>query len=279
MIRAVDLRCGYGGREVLHGVSLILRPGCISGLLGPNGSGKTTLMLALAGVLPLMDGQVLVSSGGVETTMHDLPARKRARLVASVPQRMDLAFALRCSSLVLMGRFAHGSTLAGPGREDRLKALDAMRATGVEHLWDRPSDAVSGGELQRVLVARALVQESDVLLLDEPTASMDLAGTIHLFDLLRDLAGQGKAVLCAMHDLNLAALYCDDLLFLKNGHTAGAGPVKDVFDECTLTDIYGTDIRVGSHPVTGAPQAHFVPGGAAHAADAAAGDCKDGAGC
>jgi len=267
VIRAEAVRCGYGRAEVLHGVALDVAPGGVTGLLGPNGSGKTTLLLALAGVLPLLGGRVLVAGpagqggapGGV-ADMHTLPARRRAQLVACVPQRLDMAFALRCSSLVLMGRFAHGSALAGPSEADRRAAREAMRATGVEHLWDRPADAVSGGELQRVLVARALAQEAPAMLLDEPSASLDLAATIRLFDLLRALAGQGRAVLCAMHDLNLAALYCDALVFLKDGCVAATGPVKDVFHERTLSDIYGTDIRVGPHPATGAPQAHFVPG-------------------
>lgn len=260
MIRAEAVRCGYGRTQVLHGVSLDVPCGGVTGLLGPNGSGKTTLVLALAGVLPLSGGRVAVAGEGARADMHALPARRRAQLVACVPQRLDMAFALRCSTLVLMGRFAHASALAEPGEADRRIAREAMRATGVEHLWDRPADAVSGGELQRVLLARALAQQAPAMLLDEPSASLDLAATIRLFDLLRGLAGQGRAVLCAMHDLNLAALYCDALVFLKDGRVAAAGPVKDVFHERTLSDIYGTDIRVGAHPLTSAPQAHFVPG-------------------
>lgn len=271
MIEARDIRVGYGGNEVLHGVSVGLAKGRITGLLGPNGSGKTTLMRAMAAVLPLMSGEVSVRMhDGTETAMHSLGARDRARLVAGVPQRMDTTFALRCSTVVLMGRFAHQGVLGGTSPEDREAAREAMRATGVEHLWDRSCDAVSGGELQRVLFARALAQEADAMLLDEPTASMDLAGTVRLFDLLSVLAGQGKAVMCAMHDLNLAALYCDELVFLKEGLVAGAGPVQDVFNERTLTDIYGTDIRVAEHPATGAPQAHFVPGACAPGASVAA---------
>jgi iron complex transport system ATP-binding protein len=283
VIRAEAVRCGYGRAEVLHGVSLDVAPGGLTGLLGPNGSGKTTLLLALAGVLPLSGGRVTVEEAGegaaARADMHALPARRRARLVACVPQRLDMAFALRCSTLVLMGRFAHGPALAGPGEADRRAAREAMRATGVEHLWDRPADAVSGGELQRVLLARALAQETPAMLLDEPSASLDMAATIRLFDLLRTLAGQGRAVLCAMHDLNLAALYCDTLVFLKDGRVACAGPVKDVFHERTLSDIYGTDIRVGAHPLTGAPQAHFVPGAGPGAGGAAGGGPGPGGDC
>jgi len=271
VIRAEAVRCGYGRTQVLHGVSLDVAAGGVTGLLGPNGSGKTTLLLALAGILPLLGGRVAVAARGGEADMHALPARRRARLVACVPQRLDMAFALRCSTLVLMGRFVHGSPLAGPDAADRRAAREAMRATGVEHLWDRPADAVSGGELQRVLLARALAQQAPALLLDEPSASLDLAAAVRLFDLLRGLAGRGRAVLCAMHDLNLAALYCDALVFLKDGRVACAGPVKDVFHERTLSEIYGTDIRVGPHPVTGGPQAHFVPGAAGGGAGPGAG--------
>jgi iron complex transport system ATP-binding protein len=136
-----------------------------------------------------------------------------------------------------------------------------MRATGCAHLADRPADAVSGGELQRVLIARALAQDADVLLLDEPAASLDLAATTALFDLLRARAARG-AVLCAVHDLNLAALYCDRLVFLKDGTVAAEGPTDAVFTEDVLGRVYGVPLRVGPHPAPetgGAPQAHFVP--------------------
>lgn len=251
---------GHAARPVLRDVSLALEPGKLLGLLGPNGSGKTTLVSALTGVLRPMAGDVRWIGEGEPKDVYAMPARERARRIACVPQRAETIFALTCSSVVLMGRYAHQGLLGRASDEDRDIALASMRKAGVEALWDRPADQVSGGEFQRVLFARALAQKADVLLLDEPTASMDMAGTVALFDLVREMADAGRAALVAVHDLNLAALYCDELHFLKDGELAVSGPVDEVFGEGTLSGIYGTRIQVAPHPGTGVPQAHWVPG-------------------
>ncbi|WP_461209564.1 ABC transporter ATP-binding protein [Desulfocurvus sp. DL9XJH121] len=260
MIRAEHLSCAHQGRTVLSGVDLRLGPGTITGLLGPNGSGKTTLLSTLSGVLAPAAGRVLWTGPGEQCEVHSMAPRQRARRIACVPQRAETTFALRCSSVVLMGRYAHQGLLGRASDRDIAVAREALRLAGVPGLWDRPVDQISGGEFQRVLVARALAQEAEVLLLDEPTASMDMAGTVALFDLLRELADAGRAALVAVHDLNLAALYCDELHFLKDGVVAVSGKVEEVFDADTLTRIYGTRIQVAPHPGTGAPQAHWVPG-------------------
>lgn len=265
MIRATGLGCAQGGRQVLRNVHLVLRPGEIAGLLGSNGSGKTTLISTLAGILPPTAGQV--TYGEDRADVHALSARERARRIACVPQRAETTFALRCSSVVLMGRWAHQrGWLASDSPLDQELARNCMRQAGVEALWDRPVDQISGGELQRVLFARALAQQAGTLLLDEPTASMDLAGTVALFDLVRELALAGTSALIAVHDINLAALYCEQLYFLKDGCVAAHGPTREVFNEQTLSHIFGTRVLVGPHPGTGAPQAHFVPGGSSVAA-------------
>jgi iron complex transport system ATP-binding protein len=271
MIRAADLHCGYGpkGPEVLRGVSLRVERGEMAALLGPNGSGKTTLLSALAGTLRPRSGRVELAGRDAA----GLRPRERARLAAAVPQRAESAFPLSCLSVVLMGRYAHLGLLGAYGPEDLAAAERAMVRTGCLHLRERPVDAVSGGEFQRVLLARALTQDTDILLLDEPTASLDVAATLDVLDLLRARAESGGAVLLALHDLNLAALYCGRLIFLQGGAVACAGATEDVFNEQTLASIYGADVRVAPHPVTGAPQAHFVPRGATgpgHAAGAAA---------
>lgn len=259
MIRAENLCCANGGRRVLADVNFSLRPGEVAGLLGPNGSGKTTLLSTLAGILAPASGRVSFESDGAD--VHAMNARERARRIACVPQRAETTFALRCASVVLMGRYAHHGGWWGADSPRDLEAARAgLRLAGVEHLWDRPVDEISGGELQRVLFARALAQETDILLLDEPTASMDLAGTVALFDLVRDMAAKGASALVAVHDVNLAALYCDRLYFLKDGRVAAQGPTDEVFDEATLSHVFGTPVLVGPHPGTGAPQAHFVPG-------------------
>jgi iron complex transport system ATP-binding protein len=166
--------------------------------------------------------------------------------------------------LVLMGRFAHAGTLSGYGPEDHDAADGALREAGAAELAGRMASELSGGELQRVLLARALAQGKGVLLLDEATSAMDLARRVASFDLLARLAGEGSAILTAMHDLNLAALYCPRLVFLKAGRVVLDGPTREIFTEANLKDIYETDLRVAAHPVTGAPQAHLVPGAAVH---------------
>ena len=145
---------------------------------------------------------------------------------------------------------------------DREVAGRAMEETGCGGLRDRPVDAVSGGEFQRVLMARALAQETRILLLDEPAASLDIAATIQVFDLLRLKCGAGGTVVCAVHDLNLAALYCDRLVFIKDGRVVCEGRTEEVFCEAVLADVFGTAVEVSRHPRTGAPQVLFVPGGA-----------------
>lgn len=264
MIRVQNLNAAYGNKPVLKDISFSLPAGTLTGLLGPNGSGKTTLMSVAAGVLPAQSGTMEISVKDRAENLLGMSAKERARRIAFVPQKALTSFPLKCSSVVLMGRYPHLPTFGGYGREDVLIARKAMARAGVEHLWDRPTDAVSGGEFQRVLFARALAQGTDVMFLDEPSASLDMAGTVRLFDMLRETADAGGLVFAAVHDLNLAALYCDRLVFLKEGKIAGMGATGKVFNEETLSEIYGTDVRIVPHPVTGVPQAHMVPRHARH---------------
>lgn len=261
MIRARSLSCGYGGhasRAVLRGVDLHVARGELVGLCGPNGAGKSTLIAALAGLLAPREGRVELA--GLD--ISELSARQRARLVSCAPQRLEAPAGFTVRELVLMGRFAHADVLSGYAPEDREAAEGALREAGAGELAGRMASELSGGELQRVLLARALAQGRNILLLDEATSAMDLARRVASFDLLARLAGGGSAILTATHDLNLAALYCPRLVFLKAGRVALDGPTKDIFTETNLKDIYETDLRVAAHPVTGAPQAHLVPGAA-----------------
>jgi iron complex transport system ATP-binding protein len=264
MIRARGLTCGYGGRPVLHGVDLRLAPGEFAALLGPNGSGKTTLLSALAGIVRPMDGAVELG----DRDISGLSARERARLVSCVPQSASAPAGFTVRELVLMGRFAHTGLLGGYGPQDEEAALAALVDAGCAELAQRQAAELSGGEWQRVLLARALCQGRNALLLDEATSALDLARRVEAFDLLSRVNAGGGTILVAVHDLNLAALYCPRLIFLKGGRVVLDGPARDVFTEANLKDIYATDIRVAPHPVTGAPQAHLVPGAgpAAHTA-------------
>lgn len=257
MIEVESLHCGYGNQEVLIGVSLLVKPGETVGVLGPNGSGKSTLFLALAGVLPIRSGSIRISG-------HQISGRDPlwiARRVASVPQNSQVAFPFKCLSLVLMGRYPHLDGWGGYAQHDMDVALKTMDDMRIVHLAPRSIREVSGGEGQMVTIARALAQDAEILLLDEATSNLDVARKIQVFDLLTAQARQDRTIMCVMHDLNLAALYCERLVFMKNGKIVAEGKTEEVFDARNLSEIYETEIRVSKHPVNGAPQAHFVPRG------------------
>lgn len=258
MIQADKLTCAYGRRMVLHGVDLRLARGEFAALLGPNGAGKSTLLKALAGLLPSDSGSVALAG----RDLRALPARERARLASCVPQKAFVPQGVSVRELVGMGRFAHAGWLGLEGPEDVEAREAALADARCLDLAEREAATLSGGELQRVLLARALCQGREILLLDEPAAALDPARRVEVFDLLSGLNRTGATILAAVHDLNLAALYCPRLIFLKNGRVALDGPANDVFTETNLKDIYGIDFKLAPHPVTGAPQAHLVPGGA-----------------
>jgi iron complex transport system ATP-binding protein len=265
MIRVSGLVCGYGPREALRGIDLCIARGELVGLLGPNGSGKTTLLMAIAGLLPARAGKVEVNGADVA----GLSPRQRALALSCVPQRAEAPAGFTVRELVRMGRFAHTGLLSGllsdHGPEDEAAVEAALRDARAGELAERQAAELSGGEFQRVLIARALAQGRETLLLDEAVSALDMARRVEAYDLLAALHRAGSTILTAVHDLNLAALYCPRLVFLKNGRIALDGPTTEVFTETNLKDIYETDIRVAAHPVTGAPQAHLVPGACAAA--------------
>lgn len=256
MIELRGVHAGYGRQEVLRGIDLRLDPGEFVGLLGPNGSGKTTLLLALCRVLPCRSGQIVVQGRDI----RDLSSKTLARAVASVPQRFAVPEGMTVRSLVLMGRYPHHSFWEGDSPKDEALAWQAMQDAGVASLADRRAGELSGGELQRVLLARALAQAAPALLLDEVVANLDIAARVQVCERLASRAKLGAAILAVLHDINLAALYCDRLIFLKQGRIAIDGPTEIVFTAETLREIYETDIAVVPHPVTGRPQAHVLPG-------------------
>jgi iron complex transport system ATP-binding protein len=257
VIRCRDLTSGYRGRAVLGGLSLTVAAGEMVGILGPNGAGKTTLLMALSGVLSPGAGTVALAGRDLAA----LTDRQRARLVAAVPQRGENAGELAVRSVVLMGRYPYLGFLGGYGPEDHRAAEAAMEAVGLGELAGRRLHELSGGEFQRVLAARALAQESGILLLDEASASLDIARKMDLYRLLAARNAAGVTILAALHDINLAALFCRRLVFLKNGRIEADGPTAEVFTQQTLSRIYETDIIVIAHPQTGAPQALAAGGG------------------
>ena len=251
VLRIAGVRAGYGGQSVLHEAGFTLHAGECAALLGPNGSGKTTLLRTLSGVLAPQAGAIEIQGRPLAT----LKPRERARMVAVVPQRGQLPQGLTARQMVLLGRFAHLSWLGAYGREDYAAADRALEETGAAPLAHRRLTELSGGELQRVLLARALAQESPLLLLDELAAGLDWARMVDLFNLLERRRAAGACVFMAVHDCNLAALYATRLMGLRDGNLVFDGPVAKVFTEENLGALYNIPICVLPHPRWGLPQA------------------------
>lgn len=256
VLEASGLVCEYGGATALREASLSLQAGEFVGLLGPNGSGKSTFIKALSGVLAPAAGSVLLS--GKELARYS--PRERARLVACVPQRGEAPDGMTVEDIVMLGRYAHLGFWHGPGKGDRAAVRRALEDTDIISLAGRRAGAVSGGELQRAFLARALAQEAKVLLLDEPVSGLDPAHAVTACDVLAGRSRQNVAVLMASHDLNLAALYCSRLVFLEKGRIITQGPTHQVFCKEVLEKVYGTSVVITEHPVSGAPQALLLSG-------------------
>jgi iron complex transport system ATP-binding protein len=238
---ARDVEFGYGGTFRLAGVSFEVADGEIMGLVGPNSSGKTTLLRLLSKVHAPDRGEIRFRGRPLGAVGRlDL-----ARNVAVVPQEEQLAFPVSVEELVLMGRFPRGNGRLFEGPSDLAQAREAMALAGVLELGDHSVDTLAGGERQRALLARALAQEPQVLLLDEPTSHLDLLHQRHLVQLLRRLNHErGTTVIFVSHDLNLAAELADRLLLLSNGRVVRLGPPGEVLDAAVLEQAYGCPVWV-----------------------------------
>jgi iron complex transport system ATP-binding protein len=255
VIRLEGVHAGYGPAEVLRGIDLTFASGEMVGLLGPNGSGKTTLVKVMSGALSPRAGRVELEG---RPLAHFSP-RQRARRLAVVPQRFEPSAELTAGELVLHGRYPYLSFFGAYASTDHEAAQKAMKATATVPFAHRPLTALSGGEVKRVLVARALAQATPALILDEAVSELDLARSVEICELLACLNSGGRLVIMALHDVNLAALFCRRLVFIKNGRVAVDGPTAEVFTATILSDIYDTDIIVTRHPVLDVPQAHLLP--------------------
>ncbi|NLD58481.1 MAG: ABC transporter ATP-binding protein [Clostridiales bacterium] len=247
ILRAEELRFAFpGGAELIRGVTLCCAPGELLALLGPNGSGKTTLVRLLTGGLRPSSGRATLDGRPIAS----LSPRRLARAVALVPQSSAPPEGFTALDVVLMGRHPHLPRFAREGARDIEIARASMERTGVGGLADRPARTLSGGEWQRVLIARALCQEPRVLLLDEPVANLDIRYQLEVLRLLAALARGGLAVVAVMHDVNLAARFSDRLAVLKDGRLLASGAPREVMTEALLADAYGVSGRVfpGAYP-------------------------------
>ncbi|MFZ5624702.1 MAG: ABC transporter ATP-binding protein [Gemmatimonadota bacterium] len=240
MARDVAVRYpGQAGRA-LDGVNLSVRDGEMVAVVGPNGGGKTTLLRALLGLVPLERGEALLDGRPVGSYRREEIARR----VGVVSQREETVFPLRAEELVTLGRYAHLGPLAPVGEADRDAVRQAMVRCDVWQLRDRRVDTLSGGEWQRVRVARALAQEPRALVLDEPTAALDVRYEMEVFELVHQLAQDGLAVLCVTHHLNLAARYADRLVLLAGGRVVAEGTPGEVLTAEVVSRVFGWPVAV-----------------------------------
>ena len=241
---AEDVRVGYGAREVLRGVSCELAAGELVAVVGPNGAGKTTLARALGGLIAPTGGRV--RAFGLDPART--PRRQLARRLAYLPQRYQLAFPFTVGEVVLMGRYARRGAFRLESAADVAAARDAMARCDVAGLENRRFDAISGGEQRRTLLAQALCQEAEVLLLDEPTAALDPAHARALFTALRAGCERGAGALAITHDLNAAVRWADRLIVLDDGRVAAAGVPAEVLASPAAARAFEIDIHVGRLP-------------------------------
>ncbi|NYI70470.1 iron complex transport system ATP-binding protein [Naumannella cuiyingiana] len=237
---------------ILHGIDLRIGTGEVCAVVGPNGSGKSTLLRAIYGALRPSAGSAVLDGDDLAR----LPRAEAARRVGVVGQAAGGGFDFTAREMVLLGRTPHLGTFDRPGPADHAIAEDAMRRTGCAQFADRPLSTLSGGEAQRVLIARALAQQPILLLLDEPTNHLDPRHQLELLTLLR---GSGPTVLVALHSLDLAAQYADQLAIMDSGRLVDAGPPHAVLTDATLRRVFGVSGGFVTDPVTGAPRLLLRP--------------------
>jgi iron complex transport system ATP-binding protein len=252
IVSVQDVSFAYGREttrsSVLTGVSIDVPPGSIVGLLGPNGSGKTTLLRLMSGVLKPDTGAIQIDGAPIAS----LARRELARRLAVVPQETRTPFDFSVLDIVLMGRYPHLGPFELEGADDVEQARLALDATGTAALEHRAFATLSGGEKQRVIIAGALAQASQILLLDEPTAALDLRYQLEILTLLRTLnVERGITIVVSTHDLNFAAALCHSIVLLKDGRVLAQGATRDVLTSVNVRALYDVDVDVNFHPRAG----------------------------
>ncbi|MEW5717752.1 MAG: ABC transporter ATP-binding protein [Chloroflexota bacterium] len=237
-----DLRFGYAKKSptVLQGLSLDIPPGAVTAILGPNGAGKTTLLRIILGLLAPQAGKISIDG----QPQKEYSRQQMSRLIGLVPQSEYVPFDFSVLEFVLLGRAPYLSPLEMPGETDRQIALEALRAIGLEHLQDRPTPSLSGGERQLAMVARALAQKPRILLLDEPTSHLDLGNRDRILGVLRALARDGVTIVFTTHDPNLVAATADYVVLMRRGALLAAGALAATLTAENLSATYGIPVQV-----------------------------------
>lgn len=241
----------YNAGWILKNISCDIRKGEFLGIIGPNGSGKTTLLKVIDGILKPQEGGMRINGISGNTIRREA----LAKTIAVVAQDFQMVFPVSVHEMVLMGRAPHLNKWRFEGEADFRIACEAMEMTDTLHLKDRGMSALSGGEQQRVLIARALAQQPQILLLDEPTAFLDIKHQIDFFDLVRFLnKNRTLTVVAVTHDINLASLYCDRIILMRDGQIHCLGSPEEVIVEKNIQDVYETSVAIDKSPATGRPR-------------------------
>ncbi|GAA1486320.1 ABC transporter ATP-binding protein [Brachybacterium fresconis] len=268
-LTAASLSVGYADRTVIDGLDLELLPGRVTAIVGANACGKSTLLRSMSRLLTPRHGQVLLDGQQV----HRMPAKKLARLLGLLPQSPLTPEGITVADLVGRGRHPHQGILSRWSTSDDEAVAAALDTTRTADLADRPVDELSGGQRQRVWIAMALAQDTDLLLLDEPTTFLDVSHQVEVLDLLTDLnRSRGITIVMVLHDLNLAARYSDQLVMIAGGAVRASGPPSEVLTEERVHEVFGLSSRVIPDPVSGLPLMvpigrHRVRGDGAQGAD------------
>jgi iron complex transport system ATP-binding protein len=249
-LQTKNIDFGYDNIRVIEDLSLSVTQGEFLGVIGPNGAGKSTLLRLMCGILKPTNGEVLLFGTRLSTRTQ----RKIAQKIAFVPQETHFTLNFSVEEVVMTGRYPYQRPFAREKKADFDAVNDAINAAAVESLRKRPVNSLSSGERQRVVIARALAQSPDLLLLDEPTSHLDLHHQYSIMELLKGLNANGLTIAVVHHDLNLASLYCKRLLLLHRGRIEAAGTPAELIKRDILNRVYGTDVRIVRHPDKDVPQ-------------------------
>jgi len=240
MIDIKNLTFSYGDRNVLNDISFRVENGEILGILGPNGSGKTTLINVINGYLKKDGGEILIKNKKIEKYSR----KELARIMGVVPQDMIPAFDFTVYDIVSMGRYPHLGIIDPISDRDEMLIFEALKKTGLYELKDKSIREISGGERQRVFIARAIAQDPEIILLDEPTSNLDIRFQIEILEIIEKMREEGKTVLMSMHDVNLAIRYCTKLALISEGRIYAIGEPDDVISEESIEKVYGISGRI-----------------------------------
>ena len=255
VLRTHGLSYGTSRRLILSGVDASLPASAVTGLLGPNGAGKSSLLRLLAGILSPTAGQVNLSG----TDLRKVKRKARAHRLAFVDQQVEADTSLLVAEAVLLGRMPHRPSFAPEGEQDRVIVEQSLAQVGLGGFGGRLLESLSGGERQRVHIARALAQQTDVLLLDEPTNHLDISAQTATLELARGLARGGSTVVAALHDINLTAEYCDNIIVLAEGRVVASGDTGSTLTPELIHEVYGVESVRLENPLTGRPVFAFGP--------------------